>query len=141
MKSIRQAHARLALTLIELMVVVVILGVLATTITLSVRDHLVSGKQAAAKKEIAEMSAALELYYMEHDRYPTNEEGLDILLQKSDAHPDGMLRGGDLLDPWRHPYEYVFPGAHGSFDIVCFGADGSEGGTGADADLHSWEFK
>lgn len=141
MTSTRTTRLRPALTLIELMVVVVILGVLATTITLSVRDHLISGKQAAAKKEIAEMTAALELYYMEHDRYPTHEEGLNVLIEKNEAHPDGMLRGGDLLDPWGHPYEYVFPGAHGSFDIVCLGADGAEGGTGADADLNSWEFK
>ena len=130
---------RRGLTLIELMVVVVILGILATTVTLSVRDQLVSGKQAAARKEIAEIQAALEIYYMEHDRYPSSEEGLAVLLQKNERHPDGLLRGGDLLDPWKHPYEYTCPGLHGSFDLVSFGADGAEGGTGADTDLTNWE--
>ena len=133
-------HARKrALTLVELMVVIVILGILATTVTLSVRDHLVSGKQSAAKQELAQIKAALELYFLEHDRYPTNDEGLAILVARNEKHPDGLLQGGDLKDPWGHPYEYVCPGVHGSFDLMCFGADGQEGGNGGSADLVSWE--
>ncbi len=132
---------RWALTLVELMVVVVILGLLATTVTISVRDYLVTGKQAAAKQEIAQLQAALELFYMENDRYPTNAEGLAVLLQRNDKHPDGLLHGGDLNDPWGHPYQYVYPGVQGTFDLACYGADGREGGTGADSDLNSWELK
>jgi general secretion pathway protein G len=123
------------------MVVVVILGILATTVTISVRDYLVTGKQSAAKQEIAQIVSALELFYLENDRYPTNQEGLAILLQKTEKHPDGLLRGGDLKDPWGHPYQYVHPGLHGTFDVVCYGADGREGGTGADSDLSSWDMK
>ncbi len=132
---------RRALTLVELMVVVVILGILATTVTISVRDYLVSGKRNAAKQEISQIVAALELFYIENDRYPTNEEGLALLRERTDQHPDGLLRGGDLNDPWGHPYEYVYPGRHGTFDLVCYGADGVEGGSGADADLNSWEMQ
>ena len=59
----------------------------------------------------------------------------------NERHPDGLLRGGDSKDPWGHEYEYVYPGLHGTFDLVCYGADGAEGGSGADSDLTSWELK
>jgi len=127
-----------AFTLVELMVVVVILGILATTVTIAVRDYLVTGKQSAAKQEIAQIVAALELFYIEKDRYPRNEEGLAVLFERSDKHPDGLLRGKDLNDPWGNPYEYVYPGVHGSFDLVSYGSDGAEGGNGADEDISSW---
>jgi len=130
-----------AFTLVELMVVVVILGILATTVTVSVRDYLVTGKQNAAKQELAQITSALELFYIENNRYPTNEEGLAVLTQRSEKHPDGLLRGGDLNDPWGHAYEYVYPGLNGTFDLVCYGADGVEGGSGANADLNSWEMQ
>lgn len=132
---------RTGLTLIELMVVVVILGILATTVTLSVRDYLQSGKRSAAQQELAQIVGGLELFFIETNRYPSNQEGLAILLEKSETHPDGLLRGGDLKDPWGHPYEYVYPGVHGTFDVVCYGADGREGGTGADADIASWDMQ
>jgi general secretion pathway protein G len=123
------------------MVVIVLLGILATTVTVSVRDYLVTGKQNAAKQEMAQIISALELFYLENDRYPTNEEGLAVLREHTDNHPDGLLRGGDLNDPWGHPYEYVYPGLHGSFDLVCYGADGLEGGRGGNADTNSWEME
>lgn len=127
-----------AFTLVELMVVVVILGLLATVVTVSVKDYLVTGKQSAARVEIAQLSNALDLFYTENDRYPTTEEGLALLQRKTSQHPHGILRG-DLLDPWGHAYVYVCPGLQGAFDIVSYGANGVEGGEGPDADIESWD--
>lgn len=127
-----------AFTLVELMVVVVILGILATIVTVSVNDYLVKGKQTAAKAEIARISEALNLFYLDHDRYPDNDEGLAALKQTTPQHPQGILQG-DLLDPWGRLYVYVYPGVHGVFDLLSLGADGQEGGTGADTDVVSWE--
>ncbi len=127
-----------AFTLVELMVVVVILGILATIVTVSVNDYLVKGKQTAAKAEIARISEALNLFYLDHDRYPDNDEGLAALKKTTPQHPQGILQG-DLLDPWGRPYVYVYPGVHGVFDLLSLGADGQEGGTGADTDVVSWE--
>ena len=128
----------LAFTLVELMVVVVIIGVLATIVTVSVNDYLVKGKQSAARAEIAQISNALQLFFIEHDRYPSNEEGLTVLRQKTPDHPGGILQG-DLRDPWGYEYVYVYPGVHGVFDIVSYGANGQEGGISADADIVSWQ--
>ena len=75
---------RRAFTLVEIMVVVVILGILATTATVAVRDYLVSGKRNAAKSEIAQIVSALELFYVENDRYPTSDQGLEALLERND---------------------------------------------------------
>lgn len=119
------------------MVVVVIIGVLATVVTVSVTDYLVKGKQNATKAEIAQISNALQLFYTESDRYPDNDEGLVLLTRSSQAHPHGLLQG-DLLDPWGHAYVYVYPGVHGAFDLCSFGANGQEGGTGPDTDLCNW---
>lgn len=133
----RTTIAFTAFTLIEVMVVVVILGVLATIVTVSVTDYLVKGKQTAARTEIAQIKQALQLYYSESDRYPSTDEGLVLLTKPSSAHPNGLLQG-DLLDPWGHAYIYVYPGSHGSFDLCSFGANGQQGGLGADEDLCSW---
>jgi len=116
------------------MVVVVILGILATIVTVSVTDYLVKGKQNAAKAEIAQITVALQLFYMEFDRYPDNDQGLSALVRPSPGHPHGILRG-DLLDPWGKPYFYVHPGRSGAFDVCSFGANGQEGGTDGDADI------
>ena len=125
-------------TLVELMVVVVILGVLATMVTVSVTDYLIQGKQSAARTEIAQISNALQLFYTEFDRYPDNDEGLALLKKPNAAHPHGILQG-DLLDPWGYEYIYVYPGLHGAFDVCSYGANGQEGGIGGDGDICSWE--
>jgi general secretion pathway protein G len=120
------------------MVVIVLLGLLATLVTVAVNDYLVTGKQAVARSEIAQISNALQLFYTESNRYPSNEEGLAALKEKTAAHPHGILQG-DLLDPWGHEYVYVYPGLHGTFDLISYGANGQEGGEGADLDITSWE--
>jgi general secretion pathway protein G len=120
------------------MVVVVILGLLATIVTVSVNDYLLKGKQSTARAEIAQISNALQLFYSEFDRYPDNDEGLALLQKPSKSHPHGILQG-DVLDPWGKSYVYVHPGLHGPFDICSYGANGREGGTGADSDICSWD--
>ena len=136
----RAVDARRAFTLVELMVVVVIIGVMATVVTVSVGDYLVTAKQNVAKSEIATLKNALELYFMEFDRYPSNDEGMALLKEKTPQHPNGIL-SNDLKDPWDREYLYVYPGTHGAYDIVSYGADGQEGGTGANADVMSWEIE
>lgn len=127
-------------SLIELMVVIVILGMLAGVVTISVRSYLIRAKQSVARVDISNLMQALDTFYTTYGRYPSNEEGLSILTKKSEEFPDGIIR--NLRDdPWGHPYEYVSPGQTEPFEIMCFGADQREGGDGQDRDTSSNELE
>ena len=128
--------ARRGFSLVELMVVIVIIGMLAGVVTISVRSYLIRGKQNVAKLEVAKISQALDTFYGEFDRYPTNEEGLEVLVEKTDAFADGLLNKMPR-DPWGHAYEYRSPGTNSPYEVVCYGADHREGGSGAEADISS----
>ncbi len=127
-----------AFTLVELMVVIVIIGLLAGAVALGTRSYLISGKQAVAKLEISRICQALDTYYATYDRYPSNDEGIAILAQPSEKFPSRLLSKVPV-DPWGHSYEYVQPGRDSAYEVLSFGADGREGGTGADKDISSTE--
>jgi general secretion pathway protein G len=96
---------------------------------------LIKGRQNAAKAEIATIEQALNTFYTEYGRYPSNEEGLDILTKKTDKFPEPLLTR-QPVDPWSPPYQYLCPGRGGqAYEVICFGADGREGGEGGDADI------
>jgi general secretion pathway protein G len=127
---------RAGFSLPELMVVIVIIGLLSGVATVSVRSYLVRGKQNIAKMEIAKICEALDAFYAHSDRYPTAEEGIAALAAKSTAFPDGLLSKVPS-DPWGFPYEYVVPGSNGPYEVICYGGDHRQGGTGGDADISS----
>ena len=130
------SHRRVAFSLVELMVVVIIIGLLSTLVAVQTRSYLVASKQNAARAEIATMVSALESFYADQSRYPTNDEGIAILTVGTRSFPDGFLKKVPT-DPWGRPYEYVSPAANSPFDIICLGGDGREGGVGGDADISS----
>jgi general secretion pathway protein G len=129
----RGSH-RSGFSLVELMVVIVIIGLLAGVATMSVRSYLIRGKQGVAKLEIAKIAQAIDTFYSQFDRYPTNDEGLAILAAKSKEFPDGLLNKTPV-DPWGQAYQYNQPGRNAPYEVICYGADHREGGAGADADL------
>lgn len=123
-------------SLVELIVVMVILGMLAGLVAVRTRGYLISSKQNAAKAEIANIVKAVETFYADQNRYPTTDEGIDILLVATDSWPDGFLNKKPL-DPWKNLYEYVSPGSSEPYEIICLGADGREGGEGENRDFTS----
>jgi len=123
-------------SLVELLVVMVIIGMLASLVVFKTRSYLVASKQNAAKAEIAKMVQALESFYAAHDRYPSNDEGLEILVSGTDAFPDGLLNKVPT-DPWKNTYQYNSPGRTGPFELICLGTDGREGGELAARDISS----
>jgi len=132
-------------TLIEIMVVIVILGILAALVVPRVLDRPDEARAIAAKNDIAAVMQALKLYRLDNQRYPTAEQGLAALVARPTLapvppnwKPNGYLERLPK-DPWGHPYQYLNPGLRGEIDVWSQGADGAAGGSGADADVGSWE--
>lgn len=128
-------------SLIELIVVLVILGLLATVVGPKVMDRLGRGKAEIAKLQIDQLEGALGLFRFDVGRYPTTSEGLRALI----SDPGIQNWSGPYLDkqtlpkdPWGREYEYRAPGQYGDFDLYSLGADGVEGGEDDNADITSW---
>jgi general secretion pathway protein G len=131
---------RRGFSLIEFLAVLALMAIVAGIVTLSVRPLMLKGKQDAARTEVSNISNALEAYFGVYGRYPTNDEGLGVLRRKSEKISEPLLTQ-DPVDPWGHAYQYNAPGRNGPYEVICFGADGREGGSGADKDIVSWDLK
>ncbi len=130
-----------AFTLIEIMVVVIILGILATLITPRVLDRIDQARQMTAKSQIRQLSGALHMFKMDTGKYPDTLQGL-----VSNPGVEGWRDGGYIehgrvpRDPWGRDYIYMSPGREGrDFELFSYGRDGERGGTGYDAEIRSWE--
>jgi len=142
---IHHSSARRAFTLIEILVVVTILAMLASAIVLSFSGETDRARVARAKSDIATLENAIDRFKLDMRRYPAEEEGLVALAQKPDSEDATRWKGPYIKrlekDPWGNPYVYVVPGDHNteSYDLICYGADGQEGGPGEyDKDIGNW---
>ena len=131
-------------TLIEIMVVVVIIGILASVVVPRIMDNPDKARVAKARNDIQALSSALDIYKLDNYVYPTTDQGLQALVTKpSSPEPPNWKQGGYIkkqpVDPWGNEYLYLHPGEHGEFDIYSLGADGAPGGTGPNKDIGSWE--
>ena len=129
-------------TLIEVMVVVVILGILAAILVPKVMDRPDQARKTKARQDIRALEAALNLYKLDNYVYPTTDQNLEALISKpSSPEPPNWKEGGYLdrlpLDPWKQPYLYLSPGAHGSIDIYSHGPDQQP----SDDDIGNWELQ
>jgi general secretion pathway protein G len=127
-------------TLIEIMVVILILGLLATIVVQSLRGATDKAKRVKAQADISEIKTGLDRYYLDSGSYPTTDQGLASLVsapQSGNNVPANYEAGGYLQsipkDPWGNPYFYQSDG--NSYVLKSFGADGVEGGEGKNADI------
>jgi len=129
-------------TLIEIMVVVVILGILASIIIPKIMDKPDEARIVKAKQDVRVLESTLDMYKLDNYAYPSTDQGLQALVQKptSAPVPAHWKQYIDRLpvDPWGHPYQYLNPGTHGAIDIWSYGADGQPGGDGVNADVGNW---
>lgn len=136
-------HAR-GFTLIEIMVVVVILGILATLVVPKIMGRPDEARSVAAKQDVSSLMQALNLYRLDNNRYPTTQQGLDALVHKptTEPLPSNYKQEGYLSklpsDPWGNAYQFLSPGLKGEVDVMSLGADGKPGGEGVNADIGSW---
>lgn len=144
---IHPAHNRrnhTGFTLIELMIVVVILGLLATMVMPKVLSKPEQARRTKAKVDIRSIQSALGLFKTDTGRFPSTSEGLQALVTNPGI--DRYDRDGYLervpTDPWGNRYVYISPGVHSKdYDIESYGKDGEDGGTEDDADIESWNIE
>jgi len=142
MKRTRKLPAPNGFSLVELMVVLFIIGLLATVVLINVLPSQDKAMRVKAQGDIATLGQALEMYRLDNLSYPGQAEGLQSLRTPPAnlSLPQNYRSGGyirDLpADPWGRPYQYKLPGSDGrAFDIVSLGADGQPGGQDNDADI------
>ena len=131
-------------TLIEIMVVIVIIGLLATLVLPRVMGRQEQAFIAKAQSDIQALTSALKFYKLDNFIYPSTDQGLEALVTRpsGDPVPKNWKKGGYVerlpLDPWGNPYQYIYPGARSEFEIWSYGADSIEGGEEGGADIGNW---
>jgi general secretion pathway protein G len=136
----RKSHAgQQGFTLIEMLVVITIIGLIMGLIGPRVLNYLSESKVKTAKIQLQSFASALDLFYLDAGRFPSTGEGLEALVRRTPgiaAWNGPYLKGGAVpSDPWNNAYLYRSPGAHSPYDIISYGSDGQEGGSGAAADI------
>jgi len=129
-------------TLIEIMVVMVIIGLLMALVGPNLIGRSEKAKSQAAAMQIERLGTVLDTFRLDVGRYPTTQEGLQVLVQRPmgiDRWDGPYINKGVPKDPWDRPYIYRSPGEAGRpYDLYSLGADGAPGGTDNNRDITSW---
>ena len=133
-----QKRTSVGFTLLELLVVIVIIGLLAGYVAPRYFAQVGKSEIQVAKAQIESLEKALDQFRLDTRRYPTAEEGLEVLVSRP-ADVQGWsgpyLKKAVPSDPWGRPYVYRVPGEKHEFQVVSLGRDGKPGGNGDDADI------
>ena len=138
-----QAKKQQGFTLIEIMVVIVIIGILATLVVPRIMGRPDEARVVSAKHDVTTLVQALKLYKLDSGRYPTTQQGLNALVTKptTDPAPMNWKMGGYLdklpQDPWGNPYQYSLAAGNADPIILSLGADAAPGGEGENADIRN----
>ncbi len=135
-QAARRATPPRGMTLIEILVVLVILGLIATAVAVNVVGQAEKARVDRAKTDVQRIASdGVDAFKVMRGRYPTTEEGLKLLIDEKFLKANS--KEGKLLDPWQREYIYLYPGqVHAdAFDVKSYGADGQPGGDGENADI------
>ncbi|WP_054676172.1 type II secretion system major pseudopilin GspG [Parasalinivibrio latis] len=142
-----QARKQQGFTLLEVMVVIVILGVLASLVVPNLLGNKEKADQQKAVTDISSLEQSLDMYKLDNAVYPTTDQGLEALVSKPSSSPEPRNYRSDGYikrlpkDPWGNDYQFLNPGEHGNVDIFSLGADGQEGGEGVNQDIGNWNMQ
>ena len=134
-------------TLIEIMVVLIIIGLLASIVVPRLMGRTEEAKRIKTSVQIRNFQSDLDLYKLDSGNYPTTDQGLQALVEKPAIGeiPKNWKEGGYIdkipKDAWGNNYIFISPGIHTDFDLYSYGADGEEGGEGKNADIQSWNLE
>ena len=143
MKKNRNRKNKSAFTMVELMAMLIIIGLLATLVVTKVATQIDKARVTTAKANLKILHSAVNQFKMDTSRFPTEDEGLDALLEQpgdvANYEPGGYLETTEISkDSWGNEFIYErFPESGKAFVIKSYGADGEEGGEDYDADLLS----
>lgn len=146
-KERSQDHGARGFTLLEILIVITILGILASLVAVKIMDRPAEARAMKAQLDIKTLENALKLFKLDSAFYPTSDQGLRALVEKPTVgRPANNWREGGYLekgalpkDPWGQDYLYLSPGLHNKdFDLWSYGADREEGGEGEDGDVVNW---
>lgn len=125
--------------MIEILIVLAIIGMVATLVAPRAISYFGRAKGQTAEIQLSNIKSALQLMYIDIGRYPTEGEGLTLLMVVSGSVKNWQgpyLDDEDgLKDPWSRNYLYRIPGEIKAFDLYTLGRDGQSGGTKEDADI------
>ena len=130
---------------VEILVVLVIMGLLISVVAPTVLNRADDARIQKVHADFKAIETSLKIYRLDNYVYPTTEQGLEALVERSalDPEPRNFKEGGYLpelpIDPWGRPYLYLSPGENGEIDLYSLGADGLSGGEGQNADIGNWK--
>lgn len=149
--SVWGSHGReRGFTLLEILIVITILGILASLIAVRIMDRPGEARTMKSQLDINTLENAIKLFKLDNAFYPSTEQGLRALVEEPSIGrvPNKWREGGYLekgvlpKDPWGNDYIYLSPGVHNrDFDLWSYGADAEEGGEGEDGDVANWAVK
>ncbi|MFA7553421.1 MAG: type II secretion system major pseudopilin GspG [Spongiibacteraceae bacterium] len=142
----QQRSVQAGFSLIEIMVVLVIIGLLVSIVAPNVLNRADDARLQKVQADFAAIETTLKIYRLDNYNYPTSEQGLEALVEKTaiDPIPNNWKKGGYLkslpLDPWGRPYLYLSPAemGEGDYDLYSLGADGVTGGEDQNKDIGNW---
>src|ERR1700733_7942918 len=144
-KKLLRRKSQRGVTLIEMLVVVVIMGLFVGLVGVNLFKRADEAKRTAARAQIDSFMTALGAYKLDTGNFPNTDQGLAVLRVKpenTDQWAGPYLPKEIPMDPWGHSYIYTYPGEHGDEpDLISLGADGQPGGEGNNADIVSWKNK
>lgn len=136
-------------TFLEIMVVIFILGILAAIVMPNIIGRTDDARISEAKIQIRNFETGLKLFKIDNGFYPDTQQGLKALIEMPTIgkiplnwREDGYLEQKSIpTDPWGNAFIYISPGSNGEYEIISYGSDGKDGGSGKDSDIKSWEMK